>query len=142
MQAPPIIHEDDAIIAVAKPAGIATANVPAGEESVFTQVRRLLATRGAGERGQPFLGLVSRLDRPVSGVVVFAKTPAAAADHTADHAADSGSTGSASGAPTGTGSESEAPRRRRRRGGRGRGRSAEGTPTQADGPAAAGTPES
>lgn len=80
MQAPPIVFEDAAIIAVAKPAGIATANVPAGEESVFTQVRDRLATRGAGGHGQPFLGVVSRLDRPVSGVVVFAKTPGAAAD--------------------------------------------------------------
>ncbi len=76
----PIIHEDDALIAVAKPAGIATANVPAGEESVFRLVTRMLAMRsGAGRGGEPFLGVVSRLDRPVSGVVVFAKTPAAAA---------------------------------------------------------------
>lgn len=80
MLPPPIIHEDEAIIAVAKPAGIATANVPAGEESVFTLVRRQLAARGRdGASGPPFLGVVSRLDRPVSGVVVFAKTPAAAA---------------------------------------------------------------
>lgn len=78
MHAPRIIHEDEAIIAVVKPAGIATANVPAGEASVFTQVRRMLEARGAGDR--PFLGVVSRLDRPVSGVVVLAKTPAAAAD--------------------------------------------------------------
>ncbi|MFM9024762.1 MAG: RluA family pseudouridine synthase [Planctomycetaceae bacterium] len=80
MLPPSIIHEDDAIIAVAKPAGIATANVPAGEESVFTLVRGLLAGRDRGRREPPFLGVVSRLDRPVSGVVVFAKTPPAAAD--------------------------------------------------------------
>jgi 23S rRNA pseudouridine1911/1915/1917 synthase len=77
---PPIIQEDESIIAVAKPAGIATANVPAGEESVFTLVRQQLAARrGEGGREPPFLGVVSRLDRPVSGVVVFAKTPEAAA---------------------------------------------------------------
>ncbi len=80
MQAPSIIHENEAIIAVAKPAGIATANVPAGEESVFTLVRGLVAARSRSAAGAPFLGVVSRLDRPVSGVVVFAKTPAAAAD--------------------------------------------------------------
>jgi 23S rRNA pseudouridine1911/1915/1917 synthase len=80
MLPPSIIHEDDAIIAVAKAAGIATANVPAGEESVFTLVRTLLADRDRGRREPPFLGVVSRLDRPVSGVVVFAKTSAAAAD--------------------------------------------------------------
>jgi len=80
MQTPPIIHEDAAIIAVVKPAGIATANVPAAEESVFSLVRRAVAGRHEAGRDPPFLGVVSRLDRPVSGVVVFAKTPAAAAD--------------------------------------------------------------
>ena len=80
MQAPSIIHENDAVIAVAKPAGLATANVPAGEESVFTLVRGLVAARSRSVGASPFLGVVSRLDRPVSGVVVFAKTPAAAAD--------------------------------------------------------------
>ena len=80
MKAPPVIHEDEAIVAVAKPAGIATANVPAGEESVFTLVRGLLADRVRGRSVPPFLGVVSRLDRPVSGVVLFAKTQAAAAD--------------------------------------------------------------
>lgn len=80
MRVPPIVHEDDAIVAVAKPAGLATANVPAGEESVFTLVRGHLADRERARGEVPFLGVVSRLDRPVSGVVLFAKTPAAAAD--------------------------------------------------------------
>jgi 23S rRNA pseudouridine1911/1915/1917 synthase len=76
----PIIHEDDALIAVAKPAGLATANVPAGEASLFTVVRRMLADRTRRPEGAlPFLGVVSRLDRHVSGVVVLAKTSAAAA---------------------------------------------------------------
>jgi len=72
----PVVYEDPALIAVAKPAGLATANVPAGESSAFTAVRGMLATR---RDGAPFLGVVSRLDRPVSGIVVFAKTRAAAA---------------------------------------------------------------
>lgn len=88
-----ILHEDDSLIAVAKPAGIATANVPAGEESVFALVRRMLERKSrtkeppktgadassARSAGEPFLGVVSRLDKPVSGVVVLAKTRAAAA---------------------------------------------------------------
>ncbi len=92
MASPTILHEDDSLIAVAKPAGIATANVPAGEESVFSLVRSLLARKSrkklpsAGAEaadgaaaGEPFLGVVSRLDKPVSGVVVLAKTRSAAA---------------------------------------------------------------
>ena len=52
-----------------KPAGIPTAHAAAGGDSLYARAR---ATR-------PFVGVVSRLDLPVSGVVVFAKTSAAAA---------------------------------------------------------------
>jgi len=58
---------------VAKPAGVPTANAPRGATSVFSLLQ------AARPRGA-FLGVVSRLDAPVSGVLVFAKTrPAAAA---------------------------------------------------------------
>jgi 23S rRNA pseudouridine1911/1915/1917 synthase len=65
--------EDDHLIVLAKPAGLPTANAPRGTESAFTLVQRGLPRGG-------FVGVVSRLDAPVSGVLVFAKTRAAAAD--------------------------------------------------------------
>jgi 23S rRNA pseudouridine1911/1915/1917 synthase len=65
-----ILHEDDHLLACVKPAGIPTANAPRGETSLYTLARR----------GRSFIGVVSRIDAPVSGVVVFAKTSAAAAD--------------------------------------------------------------
>lgn len=68
-----VIFEDDHVIAVVKPAGLPTANVAPGQESVHGLLRRRFAGTG-------FVGIVSRLDAPVSGVVVVAKTPAAAAD--------------------------------------------------------------
>jgi 23S rRNA pseudouridine1911/1915/1917 synthase len=67
------LFEDDALIVLAKPAGVPTANAPRGTASMFTLVQQALP-RGS------FLGVVSRLDAPVSGVLVFAKTRAAAAD--------------------------------------------------------------
>lgn len=70
---PATLYEDDHIIVVVKPAGLPTANASRGQPSLFT----LLAD--AGPRGQ-FLGVVSRLDAAVSGVVVLAKTRAAAAE--------------------------------------------------------------
>ncbi len=70
---PRILFEDDQIVAVVKPAGLPTANVPAGTPSLFTIMRSRLPA-GA------FVGVVSRLDAPVSGVVILAKTRAAAAD--------------------------------------------------------------
>lgn len=66
------LHEDDALIVLAKPAGLPTANAPRGAASMFSLVQQR-RPRGA------FLGVVSRLDAPVSGVLVFAKTKAAAA---------------------------------------------------------------
>jgi len=67
------ITEDDHLIAIVKPAGLATANAARGVPSVFTILQQSLPVGG-------FLGVVSRLDAPVSGVVVMAKTRSAAAD--------------------------------------------------------------
>jgi len=67
-----ILHEDDVLVALVKPAGLPTANAPAGRASLYTWLKTRL-----GE--DAFVGIVSRLDAPVSGVVVFAKTPPAAA---------------------------------------------------------------
>lgn len=68
-----LITEDDRLIAIVKPAGLATANAARGTPSVFTILQK---SRAAGA----FLGVVSRLDAPVSGVLVMAKTRAAAAE--------------------------------------------------------------
>lgn len=60
------------MIVLAKPAGVPTANAPRGAVSMFSIMQ---ARRAPGA----FLGVVSRLDAPVSGVLVFAATRAAAA---------------------------------------------------------------
>lgn len=61
------------MLVAVKPAGLPTANAPRGRPSLFTLVQRHLPR-------DHFVGVVSRLDAPVSGVVVMAKTRAAAAD--------------------------------------------------------------
>jgi 23S rRNA pseudouridine1911/1915/1917 synthase len=67
-----IVYEDDEVVGVVKPAGLPTANAAAGAHSVYTALRN----RPPGGR---FVGIVSRLDAAVSGIVVVAKTSGAAA---------------------------------------------------------------
>lgn len=69
-----ILHEDDDVLVVNKPAGMLT-QAPLGIDSLEVRIKRMLHERGAGEN---YLGVPHRLDRPVSGVIVFAKTLKAA----------------------------------------------------------------
>ncbi|MET0386725.1 MAG: RluA family pseudouridine synthase [Polyangiales bacterium] len=72
-----VLHEDNHLIAVFKPAGVLTQGDRSGVPSLMDTVKAWLAERYA-KPGNVFLGLVHRLDRPVSGVVLFAKTSKAA----------------------------------------------------------------
>lgn len=68
-----ILHIDNHLIAVHKPAGILTQADSSGEISLMDQVKDWIKTEYK-KPGKVFLGLVHRLDRPVSGIVVFALT--------------------------------------------------------------------
>ncbi len=67
-----ILYEDDDVIVLNKPAGLPTAHAASGSDSLFLRLVERLGDAA-------FVGVVSRLDQPVSGVVVFAKTRPAAA---------------------------------------------------------------
>lgn len=74
-----IIFEDEQILVVKKDAGIP---VQAGKLRIMDLqglIKNELYKRNRSG-GEPYLGLVHRLDQPVEGVMVFAKTPQAAAD--------------------------------------------------------------
>lgn len=68
-----ILYEDNHIIAVYKPACILAQGDETGEESLFDAVKKDIKEKYK-KPGNVFLGLVHRLDRPVSGIVIFAKT--------------------------------------------------------------------
>jgi len=72
-----VLFEDNHLIAVYKPAGVLTQGDSSGDPSLMDWVKRWLAER-YHKPGNVFLGLVHRLDRPVSGVVLFARTSKAA----------------------------------------------------------------
>lgn len=74
---PHILCEDGPLLAVHKPAGLLTQGVPHGIITLEAWVRQYLKTR-YHKPGNVYLGIPHRLDRPVSGVVVFARNSKAA----------------------------------------------------------------
>ena len=68
-----ILYEDNHLIAVNKRAGDIVQVDDTGDESLDEKVKRYIALKYNKPNGA-FLGVVHRLDRPVSGVILFAKT--------------------------------------------------------------------
>jgi 23S rRNA pseudouridine1911/1915/1917 synthase len=68
-----VLYEDNHIIAVYKPAGVLTQGDRSGEPSLMDDVKKYLKDKYK-KPGNVFLGLVHRLDKPVSGIVLFGKT--------------------------------------------------------------------
>jgi len=73
----PVLFEDNHLIAVDKPRGMPTQADRSGDPDLLTTVKAYLKDR-YGKPGAAYLGMVHRLDRPVGGVVLFAKTSKAA----------------------------------------------------------------
>jgi 23S rRNA pseudouridine1911/1915/1917 synthase len=72
-----ILYLDNHLIAVLKPAGLLTQTDHTGDDSLVEKVRQRIRDE-YNKPGNIFLGLVHRLDRNVSGVVLFARTSKAA----------------------------------------------------------------
>jgi 23S rRNA pseudouridine1911/1915/1917 synthase len=68
-----IIYEDNHIIAVYKRSSDLAQGDKTGDSSLDTEVKKYLAEKYK-KTGEVFLGVVHRLDRPVSGVILFART--------------------------------------------------------------------
>ena len=68
-----ILYEDNHVIVVNKPSGVLVQGDSTNEDCLLEQVKRFIKTRD-NKPGNVFLGLVHRLDRNVSGVILFAKT--------------------------------------------------------------------
>jgi 23S rRNA pseudouridine1911/1915/1917 synthase len=72
-----ILYEDNHCIAIAKPAGAVSAHFQGKEETLDRMVKAYLKEK-YNKRGNVFLGVVHRLDRVVSGVLLFARNSKAA----------------------------------------------------------------
>jgi 23S rRNA pseudouridine1911/1915/1917 synthase len=68
-----VLFEDNHLIAINKRAGDIVQVDDTGDEPLDEKVKRYIAKKYSKPNGA-FLGVVHRLDRPVSGVIMFAKT--------------------------------------------------------------------
>ena len=68
-----VLFEDNHCLAVDKPAGLLTMGDSSGQPTLVDAARDYLK-RKYNKPGNVFVGVVHRLDRPVSGVVLFART--------------------------------------------------------------------
>jgi 23S rRNA pseudouridine1911/1915/1917 synthase len=75
---PRVLYEDNHCLAVDKPAGLLTQGDLTGDPNLVDWAKADLKRRYA-KPGNVYVGLVHRLDRPVSGVVLLARTSKAAA---------------------------------------------------------------
>ena len=82
-----IIYEDKHLLVCYKPAGFATQTAQIGQMDMVSELRNFLASKkqeemSANSRGRmqtPYLGVIHRLDQPVEGLLLFAKTKETAA---------------------------------------------------------------
>lgn len=72
-----ILYEDEQILIIHKPAGLATQTSKVGQQDVVSELKNYLARKNKGK--VPYLGVIHRLDQPVEGLLVFAKEKQAAA---------------------------------------------------------------
>ena len=73
-----VLYQDSHLLAVVKPAGMPVQADPSGDPALLDIAKQWLKVT-LGRPGNVYLGLVHRLDRPVAGVVLFARTSKAAA---------------------------------------------------------------
>jgi 23S rRNA pseudouridine1911/1915/1917 synthase len=73
-----VLYEDNHLLAINKPAGLPTMGVSAGRSNLLAIAKQYIKERYQ-KPGEVYLGIVSRLDASVSGVVLLARTSKAAA---------------------------------------------------------------
>ena len=80
-----ILYEDEAVLVVWKPVGMESQSSRGFDVDMVSEIKRYLSTKKAGDNHnlstkavEPYVGVIHRLDKPVSGVMVYAKTKEAA----------------------------------------------------------------
>ena len=90
-----VLYEDSDILVAVKPAGVESQSARGFAKDMVSEIRRYvtiqarnpqnihklttLSSKGQGKNQPPYVGVIHRLDKPVSGVMVYAKMKRAAA---------------------------------------------------------------
>ena len=75
-----ILYEDAYLLACVKPYGVLSQGDKGNDEDMITKIKHYLYDQEESEQAEePYVAAILRLDRPVGGVMVFAKTPEVAA---------------------------------------------------------------
>lgn len=72
-----IVYEDNHLLVVIKPANMPSQGDISGDPDILTLLKAYIKEK-YDKKGAVFLGLIHRLDRPVAGLMVFARTSKAA----------------------------------------------------------------
>ena len=73
-----ILFEDNHIIVVEKPVNVPSQSDKSGDMDLLTMIKQYVKEK-YNKPGEVYIGLIHRLDRPVGGVMVYARTSKAAA---------------------------------------------------------------
>lgn len=74
-----ILYEDAHLLVLYKPAGVPVQSAKVGVKDCESILKNYLYEKDP-KKGEPYLGLVHRLDQPVEGLLAFGRTPRAAAE--------------------------------------------------------------
>ena len=90
-----VLYEDSDILVAVKPAGVESQSARGFAKDMVSEIRRYLtiqarnpqnihklttlSSKGQGKNQPPYVGVIHRLDRPVSGIMVYARNQKAAA---------------------------------------------------------------
>lgn len=77
MEKPTILYEDNHVIVAIKPPNLLTQSDATGDESLLDQIKEYVKET-YNKPGEAYIGLVHRMDRPVGGLLCFARTSKAA----------------------------------------------------------------
>lgn len=73
-----VLYEDEEIIVVKKPVGMEAQSASSFEPDMVSEIKKHIHNL-CPEKGEPYVGVIHRLDKPVSGILVYARTKKAAA---------------------------------------------------------------